>query len=102
MGFLRLFSKSGAAVQRLPSGSMTVDRDGNVVATTVSSAYPLGLLRDIAGEVLSVFHEARTAQMPLSEFNLHFATLRITAREMRGGAIVFLSPKIPFKSSSSN
>ena len=102
MGFLRLFSKSGAAVQRLPSGSMTVDRDGNVVATTVSSAYPLGLLRDIAGEVLSVFHEARAAQMPLSEFNLHFATLRITAREMRGGAIVFLSPKIPFKSSSSN
>jgi hypothetical protein len=81
---------------------MTVDRDGNVVATTVASTYPLGLLREIAGEVLSVFHEARAAQMPLSEFNLHFATLRITAREMRGGAIVFLSPKIPFKSPSSN
>jgi NADPH-dependent 7-cyano-7-deazaguanine reductase QueF len=31
-----------------------------------------------------------------------FATLRITAREMRGGAIVYLSPKIHFKSSSAN
>lgn len=81
---------------------MTVDRDGNVVATTVSSAYPPTLLREIAGEVLSVFREARAAQMPLSEFNLHFASLRITAREMRGGAIVFLSPKIQFKTSSSN
>jgi hypothetical protein len=102
MGLLKLFSKGSAAVQRLPSGSMTVDREGNVVATTVSSGYPRPLLREIAGEVLSIFREARAAQMPLSEFNLHFATLRITAREMRGGAIVFLSPKIPFKTLSSN
>jgi hypothetical protein len=102
MGFLKLFSKAGPAVRRLPSGSMTVDRDGNVVATTVSSVYPPALLREIAGEVLSVFREAHAAQMPLSEFNLHFASLRITAREMRGGAIVFLSPQTPFKVSSSN
>ena len=100
MGFIRLFSKTRAAVQRLPSGSMTVDRDGNVVATTVSSVYPRSVLREIAGEVLSVFREARAAQIPLSEFNLHFATLRITAREMRGGAIVFISPKSPFRTSS--
>jgi len=99
MGFIRLFSKTRAAVQRLPSGSMTVDRDGNVVATTVSSVYPRSVLREIADEVLSVFREARAAQIPLSEFNLHFATLRITAREMRGGAIVFLSPKSPFRTS---
>ena len=97
---MRLFSKTGPAVQRLPSGSMTVDRDGNVIATTVSSVYPRSVLREIAGEVLSVFREARTAQIPLSEFNLHFATLRITAREMRGGAIVFLSPRSPYRTSS--
>jgi hypothetical protein len=101
MGRLRLFSQTGPAVQRLPSGSMTVDREGNVVATTVPSTYPKAMLREIAREVLSVFQEANTAQMPLSEFNLHFASLRITAREMRGGAIVFLSPKIPFKTASS-
>lgn len=100
MGFLKLFSKTGPGVQRLPSGSMTVDRDGNVVATTVSSGYPADLLHEIAGEVLGLFREARAAQMPLSEFNLHFASLRITAREMRGGAIVFLAPKISFKTAS--
>ncbi len=81
---------------------MTVDRNGNVVATTVSSAYPATLLREIAVEVLRIFREARTAQMPLFEFNLHFASLRITAREMRGGAIIFLSPKTPFTTSSLN
>jgi hypothetical protein len=94
MGFLKLFSRSRPVVQHLPSGSMTVDRDGNVVTTTIASKYPRALLREIAHEVLRVFRDAQAAQMPLSEFNLQFASLRITAREMRGGAIVFLSPKL--------
>jgi len=94
MGFLKLFSKSRAVVQSLPSGSMTVDRDGNVVTTTVASTFPRPLLREIAHEVLRVFRDAQAAQMPLSEVSLNFASLRITAREMRGGAMVFLSPKL--------
>jgi hypothetical protein len=93
MGFLNFFSKSSAAVQRLPSGTFTVDRQGNIVTTTVSSSYPSELLRQIAEEVLTLFREAQLAQMPLSEFNINFASLQITARELRGGAIVFLSPK---------
>jgi hypothetical protein len=59
-------------------------------------------LHEVAVEVLRLFREARAAQMPLSEFNLHFASLRITAREMRGGAIVFLSPKTESTTSSMN
>lgn len=93
MGFLKLFSRSSAAVQKLPSGSFTVDRDGNIVATTVSSSYSPELLKEISREVLTLFKEARAAQLPLTEFNVHFASLQITARELRGGAIVFLSPK---------
>jgi hypothetical protein len=31
--------------------------------------------------------------MPLAEINLYFASLRITARELRGGAIIFLFPQ---------
>jgi len=96
MGLLTLFAKPGAAVQRLPAGSMTVDRQGNVVASTVSSAYSAELLREIAGEVLGLFREARNAQMPLLELKLHLASLQITARELRGGAIIFLSPITTF------
>jgi hypothetical protein len=94
MGFLKLFSsKSSAAVQKLPSGSLTVDREGNIVTSTVPSAYPSGVLREIAAEALLLFRESRAAQLPLTELNIHFASLQITARELRGGAIVFLSPK---------
>lgn len=93
MGFLKFFNKNRAAVHRLPSGSITVDRCGEVVTTTVSSSYPPALLKTITQEVMNLFREARAKQMPLAEFNLHFASLQITARELRGGAIIFLSPK---------
>jgi hypothetical protein len=93
MGLLNLFSRSGAEVQRLPAGSMTIDCNGNVVTTTISSTYATGMLHDIAEEVLRLFREARQAQLSFSEINLHFASMQITARELRGGAIVFLSPK---------
>jgi len=103
MGFLNLFSRTDAAVQRLPSGSLTVDGNGNIVTTTVASSYPQELLREIADEVLALFREARAAQIPLLELNIHFASLLVSAREMRGGAIIFLSPKTKsFTSSSSN
>jgi hypothetical protein len=103
MGLLTLFSKSRASVHRLPSGSITVDRQGHVVCATISSAYPSALVHNITLEVLTLFREAREKQIPLAELNLHFASLLITAREMRGGAIIFLSPKTAsFTDSNSN
>jgi len=36
--------------------------------------------------------------MPLSELTLQFGSLQITARELRGGAIIFLTPKHSFNS----
>ena len=102
MGLLNLFAKTDATVQRLPSGSMTVDRHGNVVVTTISSVYPPELLRSIADEVLLLFREAQPAQIALSEINIHFASLQITARELRGGALIFLSPKTQFTTLPAN
>ena len=96
MGFLkkikRLF-RSRAAVRELPVGSITVDRDGQLVTSTVSSAYPRALLGEIGREVLVLFREARAAQMPLAEVSIHFGSLLITARELRGGAVIFLLPQ---------
>jgi hypothetical protein len=93
MGFLKRFFRARAGVQQLPTGSITVDRDGRIVTSTVSSAYPKNLLRDIGQDVLGLFREARAAQMPLAEISLHFGSLHITARELRGGAIIFLFPQ---------
>jgi hypothetical protein len=96
MGFLKKLSRlfrSRASVQQLPVGSLTVDRDGHVVTSTVSSAYPDELLGEIGRNVLVLFREAREAQMPLAEVSIYFASLRITARELRGGAVIFLFPQ---------
>jgi hypothetical protein len=93
MGFLKKLFRGRAGVQQLPAGTVTVDRHGHIVASTVSSAYPPALLRDIGHDVLVLFGEARTAQMPLAEISLQFGSLHITARELRGGAIIFLLPQ---------
>ncbi|HSY18550.1 MAG TPA: hypothetical protein VK815_09465 [Candidatus Acidoferrales bacterium] len=93
MGFLKKLFGGLAAVQQLPSGTITVDRDGSIIASTVSSTYPKALLHTIARDVLELLREARLAQMPLAEVSLHFGSLRITARELRGGAIIFLLPQ---------
>ena len=93
MGFLKKMFGAPAAIQPLPTGTITVDRQGHVVASTVSSAFPKTLLHGIGRDVEELFREARAAQMPLAEVSLHFGSLRITARELRGGAIIFLFPQ---------
>jgi hypothetical protein len=77
----------------LPAGTITVNRQGQVVTSTVTSTVPHSQLQTIARDVLELFREARTAQMPLAEVSIHFGSLRITARELRGGAIIFLFPQ---------
>jgi hypothetical protein len=96
MGFInyikRLF-RSRPAVQQLPQGSISVNHDGLIVTSTVSSAYSRTLLGEIGNEVLVLFREARAAQMPLTEVSIHYGSFLVTARELRGGAIIFLLPQ---------
>jgi hypothetical protein len=94
MGFLKkFFGGQSATVQQLPSGTIAVDRQGDIVSSTVATTYPRKMLRDIAADVLKLFREAREAQMPLAEIRLHLGSLNITARELRGGAVIFLLPQ---------
>ncbi len=97
MGFLNLFtSKNSAEVQMLPSGSLTINRDARILASTVSSAISQDILQDIGNRVLQLFRQAHNAQIPVMELTLHFASLQITARELRGGAMIFFTPKHSF------
>ena len=93
MGFLSKLFGGRAAVQQLPTGTITVNRQGHIVTSTVSSGFPKKMLHDIGRDVIELFREARTAQMPLAEVSLHYGSLRITARELRGVAIIFLFPQ---------
>lgn len=95
MGLLSLFSKSAPTLLSLPSGSFSVDRRGHVLAGTLPSTFPAELVNEVAQRVLAAFREAAAAQIPLSTLNVNFASLKITARELRGGAIIYFSPRTP-------
>jgi len=95
MGLLNLFTKSAPTLLRLPSGSFTVDREGRVLMGTLPSSFPVELVSDIAQQVLTAFRDAAAAQLPLAELVINYPSLKISARELRGGAIVFLSTKSP-------
>ena len=98
MGLLSLFAKPAPVLRRLPAGSFTVDRAGCVVTQTLPSAFPEPLVRDLARQVLATFRGAAAAQVPLHELVIHYSSLKLTARELRGGALVFLAPKEPHAS----
>ena len=99
MGILNKLFGTAASVQQLPAGTVTVDRQGGIITTTVSSAFPVPLVEAIASSMLELLREARAGQMPLSEVSLHFSSLRITARELRGGAIIFMFPQTAYSQS---
>jgi hypothetical protein len=96
MGFLKKLFGARAAVQQLPTGSITVDRDGQIVTSTVSSTYPQPQLQAVGRNMLKLFHEARSTRMPFTELGIQFGSLRITARELGGGTIIFIFPQTAF------
>ncbi len=93
MGLLSLFSRAPTDLLPLPRGSFTVDSEGRVLASTLPHSYPADFTQDIATEVLAVFRSAKVARLPLSEVMIRYSSLKLTARELRGGAIIFLNPQ---------
>ena len=102
MGLLSRFTRSAPTLVKLPSGSFTVDREGCVVVGTLPSSFPASLVNEISKQVLAAFREAAAAQLPLSELMINYPSLRISARELRGGAIVYLSPRAPYSEAASS
>jgi hypothetical protein len=97
MGILNLRSRpeSGldTGLMRLPSGSFTLDPSGRVVASTLPRSFPAHLLQQVSESIMSTFETARDAHIPLTELIVDFPAFKVTARELRGGAIIFLAPR---------
>jgi hypothetical protein len=93
MGLLSLFSKAAPQLQPLPRGSFTVDSDGRVLVSTLPQSFSRTLATDIATEVLAAFKASQAARLPLTELVIRYSSLKLTARELRGGAIIFLAPR---------
>lgn len=77
----------------LPSGTFSVDCEGRVLVSTLPQNFPKELIHDIAKEVLDTFRSAKQSELALSEIIIRYASLKLTARELRGGALIFLAPQ---------
>ena len=80
-------------VSKLPSGVFALDHTGQIVTSTLPQNFPQHELREIGARVLAFFRGAQRAQMPLQELNVYYPTVKVTARFIRGGALIFLSPQ---------
>ena len=78
---------------KLPSGAFALDQTGQIVTSTLPTNFPQNEMREIGARVLAFFRGAQRAQMPLHELNVYYPTLKVTARYLRGGALIFLSPQ---------
>lgn len=76
----------------LPAGCFSMHRGGGIMASTLPSSFPLATVLEIGHVVLDAFRRAASAQLPLSDFYIHYSGLTIIARELRGGALIFLNP----------
>jgi hypothetical protein len=92
---LSMFSskKRRPSLARLSTGCFTVDRDGQIVASTLPQTFPLMQVQEIAQRVLKTFHAMQDANLPLTEIVVNYSALILTARELRGGAIIYLSTR---------
>ncbi|MGA4643956.1 hypothetical protein [Limisphaera sp. 4302-co] len=89
-------TNTATPLRPLPAGSFTVDRNGHLLASTLPSEFPVSLLREIAQPFLTTFREAREAGLELTDLMACYRGLKITARELRGGALIFVFPQTPF------
>ena len=94
MGFLNLFPRATTLnLVRLPNGSFTVDPNGNVLISTLPNTFPDAWAQAIGKQVLQAFHSAQLAQVPLRELVAEYSSMKLTAKALRGGALIFLSPQ---------
>ena len=93
MGFLSLLGKGRTEMMTLPNGAFTVDALGRIIISTVPGSVPEKRIKAIAEQVLAVFNGAHSAQFHFSELVVQYGAFTITAREIRGGALIYLAPK---------
>ena len=94
MGVLKPLTRSvkPARVDRLPSGCFSVHRGGELVGSTLPGSFPVEKMMEIGRLVLETFRSAQELSLLLADLRIHYSGLQISAREMRGGALIFLTP----------
>lgn len=94
MGILKPYSRQAKplGIERLPSGCFSIHRGGELAASTLPGTFAHEKVMEIGQIVLSAFRSAQKANLILTDLRIHYSGLQISARELRGGALIFLSP----------
>ena len=93
-GMINFFKrKSAGDLAKLPSGTFSLDREGKIISSTLPADFPEAQMRDIGGRVLQFFRGAQDAKISLQELTVYYPNLKVTARNLRGGALIFLIPQ---------
>lgn len=79
--------------EHFPHGSYTVAPDGRIVVSTLPGSFPRERMAAIGKVILSALATARELGTPFSELAADFAGLEIRARDLAGGAIIFITPQ---------
>jgi hypothetical protein len=77
----------------LPSGCFAIHQAGGVVASTLPIWFSHKLVAEIARAVLDAFRAAADTNDAVNELEATYRGLVIRARELRGGALIFLQPR---------
>ena len=89
----RLLKTRPMGPARFPRGSYTVSANGNIVVSTLPRSFPREQMEAIGKVIISALCSARELGTPFTELAADFAGLEIRARDLAGGAIIFVTPQ---------
>jgi hypothetical protein len=92
MGFLRRSDSAAKAPLQIPVGCFSMDEEGSIVASTLPSDFPEPMMKSIGDAIRKTLRGAEAAGLGLRELSVHYGSLRISARDLHGGTLVFVSP----------
>lgn len=94
MGVLKPFIRTEILVEagRMPSGCFAVHREGGIICSTLPQWFPTKTAIEIGRIVIAAFRVATETSVSLTELHVRYRGLTILARDLRGGALIFLFP----------
>jgi hypothetical protein len=94
MGVLNPFHRTAIPIEagRMPSGCFAVHREGGLICSTLPHWFPTATMTEIARVVTAAFRIAGETNVTLAEMFIRYRGLTVIARDLRGGALIFLTP----------
>lgn len=94
MGILKPFVRTSIPIEagRMPSGCFALHKEGGIICSTLPLWFSKKTATEIGRVVIAAFRVAAETTVPLTEMYIRYRGVTIFARDLRGGALIFLIP----------